>query len=71
MRHPSYSGLLLFFLGIGFALGDWLSMLLQVLVPFVGIMYRIWVEEQALMSAFGDEYRLYRKKVRRLVPFVL
>ncbi|HYP38798.1 MAG TPA: isoprenylcysteine carboxylmethyltransferase family protein [Chloroflexia bacterium] len=71
VRHPSYSGLLLFFMGMGLALGDWLSVLLLLLVPFVGVWYRIRVEEEALLGAFGEEYRRYIGRVRRLVPFVL
>ncbi len=70
VRHPSYSGLLLFFLGMGVALGDWLSVLLLVVVPFVGVWYRIRVEEKALLGAFGDEYRLYANKVHCILPFI-
>lgn len=69
-RHPSYSGLLLFFLGVGLALGDWASVAALVLLPPVGIIYRIKVEEEALEEAFGEEYRAYRREVRGLVPFL-
>ena len=70
VRHPSYSGLLLFLVGMGFALGDWLSVAALAIVPTLGIAYRIMVEEDALLAAFGDEYRLYKVKVRALVPFL-
>jgi protein-S-isoprenylcysteine O-methyltransferase len=70
VRHPAYAGLLLFFIGIGFALGDWLSLLFLTFIPPVGIIYRIKVEEHALLEAFGEEYRAYMHKVRGLVPFV-
>jgi protein-S-isoprenylcysteine O-methyltransferase Ste14 len=70
VRHPAYAGLLLFFIGIGLALGDWLSLLFLILIPPVGIIYRIKVEEHALLEAFGEEYRAYMHKVRGLLPFV-
>ncbi len=71
VRHPSYSGLLLFFLGVGITLGDALAVLALTLLPLAAILYRISVEESTLLAAFGDEYRIYMKKVRRLVPFLL
>lgn len=71
VRHPSYSGLLLFFLGTGLALGSWLSVAAMVLIPAVGIAYRIIVEERTLLTEFGDEYRAYMGRVKRLIPFLL
>jgi protein-S-isoprenylcysteine O-methyltransferase Ste14 len=68
VRHPTYSGLLLFFLGMGLALGDWLSVMALVLIPAAGIAYRIKVEERALLAAFGEEYRVYMTKVNGLIP---
>jgi protein-S-isoprenylcysteine O-methyltransferase Ste14 len=70
VRHPSYSGLLLFFVGMSVALGDWVSVLLLMLVPFAGVWYRIRVEEEALLGAFGGEYRTYMGHVRSLLPFI-
>jgi protein-S-isoprenylcysteine O-methyltransferase Ste14 len=71
MRHPSYSGLLLYFGGMGLALGDWLSLLLLLGLPLAGVHYRIKVEEETLLATFGDEYRLYMARVGGLVPFTL
>ncbi|HET6312349.1 MAG TPA: isoprenylcysteine carboxylmethyltransferase family protein, partial [Chloroflexia bacterium] len=68
VRHPSYSGLLLFFTGVGLALGDWLAVAIMVLVPVLGVLYRIRVEEKALLGAFGEEYQAYRCKVSSLLP---
>ena len=70
VRHPAYTGLLIFFIGMGIALGDWRSLLFLTLIPPVGIIYRIKVEEQALVEAFGEEYKVYMQRVRGLVPFV-
>ena len=68
VRHPSYSGLLLFFTGVGIALGDWLSVLIMAVVPALGVLYRIRVEEKALIEAFGEEYQAYKGKVGGLLP---
>ncbi len=70
VRHPAYTSLLIFFIGMGISLGDWLSLLFLTLIPPIGIIYRIKVEEQALLEAFGEEYKAYMQRVRGLVPFV-
>jgi protein-S-isoprenylcysteine O-methyltransferase Ste14 len=68
VRHPSYSGLLLAFLGMGVAFNNWLS-LLAVLVPVVaGLSYRIRVEENAMVEMLGSEYVDYCKLTKRLIP---
>jgi len=35
-----------------------------------GLIYRIRVEEQMLIDQFGDEYRTYMRKTKRLIPFI-
>jgi protein-S-isoprenylcysteine O-methyltransferase len=68
IRHPSYSGLLLAFAGLGVATGSWLS-LLALLGPITAaVMARIGVEERALAASLGPEYEEYRRRTRRLVP---
>jgi protein-S-isoprenylcysteine O-methyltransferase len=70
VRHPSYTGVLLAFLGYGIALGNWLS-LLAVTVPIAAaFMRRIAVEEAALHGALGQAYLDYASRTRRLVPFI-
>jgi protein-S-isoprenylcysteine O-methyltransferase Ste14 len=70
VRHPSYSGSLLTFLGFGLSLGNWISLII-VFLPVLGVfLYRINIEEKALMDNFKDEYADYQKKTRKLIPFV-
>ena len=72
VRHPAYAGLLLSLLGIGVALGSWQAPPLLLLPALGGLLYRIGVEERALLRGLGDDYAAYRRTVRfRLVPFVL
>lgn len=70
LRHPSYTGSLLTFLGFGLALGNGVSLLAAVLPVLVSFAYRIRVKEQALTSAFPDKYPAYAARTRRLLPFI-
>ena len=68
VRHPSYSGLLLLFLGMGLSFGNWLSFAV-IVVPFLAaLLYRIQVEESSLVEALGQDYVEYCKKTKRLLP---
>ena len=66
-RNPMYLGMVLAALGI--------AMLLGTLTPFIVVAGLAWVlhvrfvtvEEAMLEDAFGDEYRNYRRQVRRWV----
>lgn len=68
VRHPSYTGALLAFAGIGLALGNWLSLVVSVFVPLLGFLRRIAVEERVLVEQLGEPYRRYAATRRRLVP---
>jgi protein-S-isoprenylcysteine O-methyltransferase Ste14 len=68
VRHPSYSGLLLLFLAVGLRTRNWLSLLLMTVPPIIALLYRIRVEEDALIAAFGDDYLDYIRTTPRLIP---
>lgn len=70
IRHPSYSGLLLAFAGLGVAFGSWPSLAAVTLPITAAVLYRISVEERALVEAFGEQYIDYRATTKRLVPWV-
>ncbi len=70
LRHPSYLGLLLAITGIGFLIGNWLSVLALVTGATIGLVYRIRVEERALLHDLGDRYRDYAATRKRLIPFL-
>ena len=70
VRHPSYSGMLLSFLGVGVAFDNWLSLVVIVVPITAALLYRIRVEETALMENLGSEYADYCKATKRLIPGV-
>ena len=70
IRHPSYSGALLMFLGMGIAMTNWVSLLAIVLGAGIGYAYRVHVEERVLCDELGAPYRAYMQRTRRFVPYV-
>ncbi|MFZ6647873.1 methyltransferase family protein [Undibacterium sp. TJN25] len=70
VRHPSYTGLLLQFLGIGICSANILALLALMVPIFIALRYRIGVEEAALSEGLGAAYAEYMRKTKRLFPFV-
>ena len=68
LRHPSYSGFLLGDLGLGLAFSNWLSLVIIFVPTFAAALYRMHVEEKALVQAFGSEYLDYCRATNRLIP---
>jgi len=70
IRHPTYTGALLAFFGLGFCFGNWLSILFMTVPIIAAFLWRIRIEERALTDALGEEYRAYTQRTKRLIPFV-
>jgi protein-S-isoprenylcysteine O-methyltransferase Ste14 len=70
VRHPSYTGGMLMYLGTGLALTNWLSVLILLGMGLVTYSYRVRVEEQALGSSIGQPYLEYMRRTKRFIPFV-
>ena len=70
VRHPSYAGVVITFVGLGISTGNWLSILVGAIPPFLALRARIEVEERALAEGLGEPYRDYLKRTKRLLPFV-
>jgi protein-S-isoprenylcysteine O-methyltransferase len=68
IRHPAYLGHLASLLGIGLVLGNWVSLMALVVLPLAGMLYRIHVEESALLRCFGPAYQEYASRTKRLLP---
>jgi protein-S-isoprenylcysteine O-methyltransferase len=70
IRHPSYTGALLAFLGVALCLGNWLSMLI-IMVPVTWAFgWRMSTEEAALANALGTPYTNYMSRTKRLAPYI-
>jgi protein-S-isoprenylcysteine O-methyltransferase Ste14 len=70
VRHPSYTGLILTFVGIGLALRNWGALPILAVVPTVGLVVRIRFEERALLDGLGERYRRFIATRPRLFPGV-
>ncbi len=70
VRHPSYTGVLLAFVGFALSLRNWAALLIILLPIFAAFIRRMNVEEDALSRALGSRYADYMRRTKRLVPFV-
>jgi protein-S-isoprenylcysteine O-methyltransferase Ste14 len=70
VRHPSYSGLLLSFIGFGLSLNNWISLIIITVPVTLVMLYRIKIEEKLLIEIFGNDYIEYIKKTYRLIPML-
>jgi protein-S-isoprenylcysteine O-methyltransferase Ste14 len=68
IRHPSYSGSLLSFFGLGLSLNNWISLVVICIPVFLAFLYRIRTEERLLLRQVGLGYAEYMKRTKRLIP---
>jgi protein-S-isoprenylcysteine O-methyltransferase Ste14 len=71
VRHPSYTAGILMIVGVATALGSWVGATIAFVMSVAGYVYRVRVEERALMATLGDTYRDYTKATKRFIPFVI
>ena len=70
IRHPSYTGALMAFLGLALSFANWLSLAIVMLPILCAFLWRIGTEEAALASALGVPYTRYMGRTKRLAPFI-
>jgi protein-S-isoprenylcysteine O-methyltransferase Ste14 len=71
MRHPSYTGVLSYFLALALLLNNWLSLFSTMIPICLVFFYRIYIEEHELGKHFGIQYEEYKQKVPNiLIPKV-
>jgi protein-S-isoprenylcysteine O-methyltransferase len=68
LRNPSYTGGLITFIGIGLAMGNWLSLASAAGGLMIAYAWRIRTEEKALLQRFGQAYADYMRKSWALIP---
>jgi len=71
VRHPAYTAGILMIAGAATALGNGVGVVIATLLSIVGYAYRVRVEERALTSTLGDDYRVYAASTKRFIPFVI
>lgn len=69
IRHPGYLGQLSILIGSMMLFGNWISVILGIIVLFPSYHYRMTVEEDLLLK-HKEEYGDYSKRTYRLIPFV-
>jgi protein-S-isoprenylcysteine O-methyltransferase Ste14 len=70
LRHPGYAGGILATIGVAIMWGNWLSMATLTVSTVAIVIWRIRIEENALLASLGDRYRRYAAERKRLVPLV-
>ncbi len=67
-RHPVYFSMILELLGIGLILNAWISLAVVFLIFTPTLIARVRIEEQALLTQFGDAYRKYMRNTPAIIP---
>ena len=71
VRHPSYTGGMMLFIGVGLALGSWVSVVLLAIATIAAYGYRVAVEERALLDTIGEPYGRFMKERKRFIPYIV
>lgn len=70
IRHPSYTGLLMYNVGLGLIQHNWICLLVLFILPLIAVLNRIAFEEKVLKNHFNELYVRYSSRTRRLIPWV-
>ena len=70
IRHPSYTGALIFYIGLGLAAQSLAAVLVAITVFAITYGYRMHVEEKVLINELGDSYIEYMKRTKRVIPHI-
>ena len=70
IRHPMYASFLLIALAQAFLLPNWVAGLSGLVGLAVLFFMRVDVEERMMLDTFGEEYRVYSGKTKRIIPYI-
>ena len=70
VRHPAYLSFIGMVLGISLVFGNVLLGLAMTLINTFWLSGRMRDEEMLMLEEFGEEFSRYRRKTRKLIPFV-
>ncbi|MCE5270744.1 isoprenylcysteine carboxylmethyltransferase family protein, partial [bacterium] len=69
LRHPRYSGIILYMAGVALTFRSWLGLALVGGMALV-LLWRIRDEDQLLHEQFGAEWEAWAARTKKLAPFV-
>lgn len=70
VRHPSYLGALIAFVGIAVFLNSLVGTIFTIVAMIIAYTVRINAEEKALIGLFGSVYTNYQNKTKKIIPFL-
>jgi protein-S-isoprenylcysteine O-methyltransferase Ste14 len=70
VRHPSNAGAWITITGATVFFGSYIAFVVALLGMGFSYYIRIKLEEKILVQVFGQEYRNYQKRVRKIIPFI-
>ena len=68
LRHPGYAGGLLGTIAVGVLYGNWVGLITLAAVITTIVVWRIVIEERALLAALDSKYGGYAAHHKRLIP---
>jgi protein-S-isoprenylcysteine O-methyltransferase Ste14 len=68
VRHPIYAGMLGMLVSTGVAISHWMTLIVALLIYFIGTIIRVRSEEKLLRGAFGEQFDNYAQRVPAIVP---
>jgi len=68
-RNPMLLGVFVYYIGLLIYLWSWQSIVVFVLYVII-MMIQVSREEKRLEQDFGEEYKEYKKKTKKIIPFV-
>lgn len=70
VRHPMYTALFLYAFGQALALPNWVAGPSYLVAFGTLFVFRLGAEEAMMLGRFGDDYRAYAARTKRLIPGV-
>jgi protein-S-isoprenylcysteine O-methyltransferase Ste14 len=70
LRHPGCAGFLMACAGLGLTSANWVSLAANTMLPLAMLIWRISIEENALLAVLGERYGCYASGHRRLIPLI-
>ena len=68
IRHPGYTGYIFMAFGVCLGYSSLIGLAAILILMLPGLMYRMNLEEELLTKSFGDVYRAYVRRTKRILP---